>query len=263
MDLISDRGHRVPVEDLNTSKLLAHARRQADRLKLDDILVVDADSHHYEMEHLNEVLPFVENEVLKQLLMSNRLKGRGSLLPSETSFQDMGGGSLNVDWKLGPGRLTSTTAYRFWDWKPSNDRDFTALPITTVSAAPSYQTQWTQEVRWAGTVAPRLNAVVGAFYFRQKLDSDPSFVQEQGAAAARVLRRAGCEYLLHREHRAAAGVRAGDPPRRHGDPQRLHRARHGRGGRRGACRRLRAAPRRWRRGMALPPRPRAARTPLT
>ena len=82
---------------------------------------------------------------------------------------------------------TSTTAWRYWDWKPSNDRDFTALPITTVSAAPSYQTQWTQEVRWAGTVAPRLNAVVGAFYFRQKLDSDPSFVQEQGAAAARVL----------------------------------------------------------------------------
>ncbi|HEY6508267.1 MAG TPA: TonB-dependent receptor, partial [Vicinamibacterales bacterium] len=40
------------------------------------------------------------------------------------SFQELGGASLNVDWKLGPGRLTSTTAWRSWDWKPSNDRDF-------------------------------------------------------------------------------------------------------------------------------------------
>ncbi len=91
MDLISDRGNRIAVEDLNTTKLLAHAREQADRLGLDDILIVDVDSHHYEMEHLGEVLPFVENDVLKQLLMSNRAKGRGAILPSETSFQDMGG----------------------------------------------------------------------------------------------------------------------------------------------------------------------------
>ena len=69
----------------------------------------------------------------------------------------------------------------------TNDRDFTALPITTVSAALSYQTQWTQEVRYAGNLSPKLNVVVGAFYFHQNLDSDPSFKQEQGAAAARVL----------------------------------------------------------------------------
>ena len=91
MDLISDRGNRVTVEELNTTKLLAHAHEQVAQYGLEDILVVDVDSHHYEMEHLGEVLPFVENDVLKQLLMSNRAKGRGSILPSETSFQDMGG----------------------------------------------------------------------------------------------------------------------------------------------------------------------------
>ena len=103
------------------------------------------------------------------------------------SYQALGGSSLNVDWKLGKGRLTSTTAYRYWDWKPSNDRDFLGLPITTISAAPSYQKQWTQEVRYAGSVASNLDVVVGGFYFRQALDSDPSFKQEQGAAAARFL----------------------------------------------------------------------------
>ena len=50
------------------------------------------------------------------------------------SYQDLGGASLNVDWKLGPGRLTSTTAWRYWDWNPSNDRDFIGLPVTTISA---------------------------------------------------------------------------------------------------------------------------------
>jgi len=103
------------------------------------------------------------------------------------SYQDLGGSALNIDLKLGPGRLTSTTAYRYWDWKPSNDRDFIGLPITTVSAAPSTQTQFTQEVRYAGTINPRVNVVGGGFFFHQALDSDPSFRQEQGSAAARFL----------------------------------------------------------------------------
>jgi iron complex outermembrane receptor protein len=60
--------------------------------------------------------------------------------------------------------VTSTTAYRYWDWKPSNDRDFIGLPVTSISAAPSYQTQWTQEVRYAGGVAAaELRAGVFAF----------------------------------------------------------------------------------------------------
>ena len=103
------------------------------------------------------------------------------------SHQDLGGASLTIDWKLGPGRLNSTTALRYWDWMPSNDRDFTALPVTTISAAPSTQRQWTQEVRYAGDVSPRMNFVAGAFFFRQAVDSDPVIRQEQGAAAARVL----------------------------------------------------------------------------
>jgi iron complex outermembrane receptor protein len=103
------------------------------------------------------------------------------------SYQDMGGTSVNVDWQVGPGKITSTTAYRYWDWKPSSDRDFIGVPVTTISAAPSYQTQWTQEVRYAGVVSPQLNFVTGAFVFRQGIDSDPSFKQEQGAAASAFL----------------------------------------------------------------------------
>ena len=103
------------------------------------------------------------------------------------SYQDLGGASVNVDWSVGRGRLTSTTAWRYWDWNPSSDRDFIGLPVTTVSAAPSRQRQWTQEVRYAGDLSRHLNLVVGAFVYQQSIDSDPVFRQEQGSAAARFL----------------------------------------------------------------------------
>jgi iron complex outermembrane receptor protein len=103
------------------------------------------------------------------------------------SNQDLGGASLNVEWKVGRGRITSTTGWRSWSWDPSNDRDFIGLAVTPVSAAPSRQRQWTQEVRYAGDLSTTVSVVVGAFAFHQGIDSDPSFQQEQGAAAARFL----------------------------------------------------------------------------
>ena len=103
------------------------------------------------------------------------------------SYQDLGGASANADWKTARGVVTSTTAWRFWNWNPSSDRDFIGLPVTTVSAAPSRQRQWTQELRYAGDLSRDLNLVVGVFAYHQSIVSDPSFTQEQGAAAARFL----------------------------------------------------------------------------
>ena len=53
MDLIADRGRRVTVDELNTTRLLAHARKQAVQRKFDDVLIVDVDAHHYENEHMS------------------------------------------------------------------------------------------------------------------------------------------------------------------------------------------------------------------
>jgi len=103
------------------------------------------------------------------------------------SYQDLGGLALSIDRRLGTGRLASVTSWRTWNWNPSNDRDFIGLPVTTISAAPSTQRQWTQEVRWTSDLGPRFNIVGGAFAFRQALESNPSFRQEQGSAAARFL----------------------------------------------------------------------------
>ena len=67
----------------------------------------------------------------------------------------MGGFSANVDVEVGPGTLTSTTAWRFWNWDPSNDRDYLGLPVGTLSQAPSTHEQVTQEIRWAGDLSER------------------------------------------------------------------------------------------------------------
>ena len=91
MELISDRSRRVSVDELNTTQLLAHARKQAVQRKLDDMIIVDVDSHHYENECYDEFLPLIENDVLRQLIMAGRTKGRGQVHTGMTSFQDMGG----------------------------------------------------------------------------------------------------------------------------------------------------------------------------
>ncbi|MBX2965498.1 MAG: TonB-dependent receptor [Cyclobacteriaceae bacterium] len=98
------------------------------------------------------------------------------------SGNDLGGISLNVDAKIGNGTLTSTTAWRYWHWDPSNDRDFTGLPVLTLSQAPSKHQQWTQEIRYAGDLSSTLSGVVGVFIIDQDLKTNPYHTEESGAA---------------------------------------------------------------------------------
>lgn len=85
------------------------------------------------------------------------------------SSTDLGGVSLNIDSKIGPGTLTSTTAWRYWNWDPSNDRDFTGLQALAKSQNPAKHKNWSQEVRYAGEFSRRLSGVVGLFYIDQEV----------------------------------------------------------------------------------------------
>lgn len=96
------------------------------------------------------------------------------------SYQDLGGASATVNLKVGSGTLTSTTAWRFWDWDPSNDRDFTGLQGLALSEAPSKHRQWSQEVRWAGSLSSNLSGVFGVFLFGQDLKPDGAHTEEAG-----------------------------------------------------------------------------------
>ncbi len=96
------------------------------------------------------------------------------------ALNDYGGGSVNVDTRMGGGTLTSTTAYRYWRWGPSNDRDFTGLQALSLSQAPSIHRQWSQEVRYAGDFSAALSGVAGLFAIGQQLDPDGAHTQESG-----------------------------------------------------------------------------------
>ncbi len=100
----------------------------------------------------------------------------------------IGGASLRVKWDIGAGTLTSVTAWRFWDWKPANDRDFTGLPITTKSQNPSQQNQYTQELRYNGKAGP-VDFVAGAFGYYQTVRTQG--VEQLGASASRWLLNPG------------------------------------------------------------------------
>jgi iron complex outermembrane receptor protein len=93
-----------------------------------------------------------------------------------------GGVSLRAEWEVGGGSVTSVTAWRYWDWGPANDRDFTGLPITTRSQNPTKQDQFTQELRYA-YATDRLDFVIGGFAFHQKLHT--TGIESQGPAASR------------------------------------------------------------------------------
>ncbi len=56
-------------------RLLSHARKQAHQRNFDDVIIVDVDAHHYEGENCDEFMPYMENDVLRQLTMSSRAKG--------------------------------------------------------------------------------------------------------------------------------------------------------------------------------------------
>lgn len=83
--------------------------------------------------------------------------------------QSIGGISLNLDYKIGNGTLTSTTAWRFWNWDPTNDRDFSELSALTKSQGNSRHDQYSQEVRYAGNLTEKLSGVIGVFALAQNL----------------------------------------------------------------------------------------------
>ena len=93
-----------------------------------------------------------------------------------------GGVSAIADWNLGPGTLTSVSAWRFWNWDAANDRDYTGLPIQLVQHIPSRQDQYSQELRIASNGDHAISYVAGLYYFDQKITGEP--ISIYGPAAA-------------------------------------------------------------------------------
>jgi iron complex outermembrane receptor protein len=95
---------------------------------------------------------------------------------------EIGGVTMIADVDLGPATLTSVSGYRWWDWQPANDRDYTRLDILRQSANPVQQEQLTQEVRLSSNGEHKLNYTVGLYAFYQILHGQN--VTEWGKDAA-------------------------------------------------------------------------------
>ena len=85
------------------------------------------------------------------------------------SGNDLGGISLNLDQKIGAGTLTATTAWRYWTWDPSNDRDFTGLQALAKSQNPAKHKQFSQEIRYSGQISSKVSGIIGVFFLSQQV----------------------------------------------------------------------------------------------
>ena len=123
----------------------------------------------------------------------------------------IGGLSARARLDLGRTSLTSISAWRFWNWLPSNDRDFTGLAVTTRSQNPSQQNQFTQEFRFAHS-GSRVDVNAGLFGYYQTIRTQGQ--QQLGPAASRWLLNPGnisATYLTNPASCATPTTRACDP----------------------------------------------------
>ncbi len=85
--------------------------------------------------------------------------------------QETGGVSAQVDWTLPQVTLTSVTAWRFWNWWPSNDSDYTPLSVLTASQNGDHQRQVSQEVRIASNGVHKLDYVGGLYVYNEQISA--------------------------------------------------------------------------------------------
>lgn len=86
------------------------------------------------------------------------------------------GVSLQADWAVGPGSLTSITAYRDWKTRGGFDADFSTADIDYLPDDDRNSSQFrtfSQELRYAGTTGS-LDYLVGGFYSHEKLRQNTS-----------------------------------------------------------------------------------------
>lgn len=88
----SDPQYTLTVDDYHTGKHLQNARRMADIRGLDDVLVVDVDSHHYETDNFQQIIELIEDEPLRQVALNMyKYKGASAVLYDQPGYQDIGG----------------------------------------------------------------------------------------------------------------------------------------------------------------------------
>ncbi|MGZ5939337.1 MAG: amidohydrolase family protein [Rhizomicrobium sp.] len=93
MELPLSKSRRMPVEEFDTRIVLSHAAKQARERGYQNFPIIDVDSHHIEYEHLAEILQYMDDPVMRQLIEASTISGyRGvGAIPGALGYQDHGG----------------------------------------------------------------------------------------------------------------------------------------------------------------------------
>ncbi|HET8612039.1 MAG TPA: TonB-dependent receptor [Sphingomonas sp.] len=75
-----------------------------------------------------------------------------------------------ADWDLGAATLTSVTGWRKLSYLPATDGDVIGLDIFKNAGVAEKQEQFSQEIRLASNGRHAIDYVIGAYYFRQRID---------------------------------------------------------------------------------------------
>ncbi|OUY07862.1 TonB-dependent receptor [Acinetobacter populi] len=121
---------------------------------------------------------------------------------------DQGGTSVEANWTLDSGKkLTSITAYRFWNFTPTNNDNISADAIRNNGVSVEDE-QYSQELRLSSAKSDRFDWVTGLYYFQQNLENHnysiygnqaDAFILYQNAAARSDIASGTANILNNRE----------------------------------------------------------------
>ena len=95
------------------------------------------------------------------------------------------GASLEANWSLNGYTLTSISAWRRWEYLPTNDLDSLPLDILHAAGSNIWDRQLSEEIRIASPINRRLDFVAGLFWYRQQLEAATVPGSTYGADAAK------------------------------------------------------------------------------
>jgi hypothetical protein len=81
------------------------------------------------------------------------------------------GASLEANWNFAGYTLTSISAWRRWEFFPSNDMDYLPFDIQRTGGSNVWNRQLSQEIRIASPIQRSMDFVAGVFLYGQRLES--------------------------------------------------------------------------------------------
>jgi len=138
---INEKMFRDPaVEEFDQGRVLANAREQAIKRRYEDLFIVDVDAHHYESDHYDEILTYIEDPIFRNEIRYQGW-GRNGVMSPDGTYQNMGGRIARLTGrdkeKAPPGQHRDITLTKRWmDAMGIDSICLFPTPMLTLGAVP-------------------------------------------------------------------------------------------------------------------------------